>query len=182
MTKHHIVRSGDIPYRTVDGHTLLLDIIRPDPLPHGPMPIVLYLFGGAWMENNRTTEEQNRNAFLAAQGGLFTVGIDYRLSSQALFPAQIAGARAAVRWLRAHAHEYNADPGRIGVWGYSSGAHLAALLGTAADVPALDDTPDAGMPSCRVQAVATIAAPTDFLQMGGWYDEYMLVLMQALYG
>src|SRR2546430_9359526 len=117
------VRLEDIPYRTIDyignhsdhtggGLTLQLDMVRPDPLPPDPMPVVIYIFGSGWAENKRKDEEQNPAQFLAAHGGFCVVSIDYRLSSQAIFPAQIADARAAVRWLRAHAQTYHLDPER----------------------------------------------------------------------
>ena len=69
------------------------------------------------------------NVFLA-RAGFVTVSADYRLAPTSTFPAQLEDVRAAVRWLRAHALELGIDPGRIGVWGISAGAHLAALLGT----------------------------------------------------
>jgi len=158
---------NDVLYRAVDGAPLLLDIIRPDPIPVEPMPVLMYLFGGRWLSGNR---KQNRNELLPAGAGLFTVSIDYRLSHQAIFPAQIADARAAVRWLRAHADDYHIDPKRIGVWGYSSGGHLAALLGTAPEATVLDDGTAADGYSSRVQAVLTLSAPTDFLQAGGYHE------------
>lgn len=163
-----IVRIDDVPYRDIDDVSLRLDIIRPDPIPIEPMPVLIYLFGGRWMSGDR---KQNRNELLPADTGLFTVSIDYRLSHQATFPAQIADARAAVRWLRAHADDYHIDPARIGVWGYSSGGHLAALLGTAPDATALDDGAAANGYSSRVQAVLTLSAPTDFLQAGGYHED-----------
>lgn len=85
--------------------------------------------------------------------------ISYRLSRQATFPAQIEDAKAAVRWMRAHAAEYNLAPDRFGACGESAGGLLAALLGTASDVPTWGDGPAAG--SSRVQAVAALCPPTD---------------------
>lgn len=157
----------DIPYRTVGDTTLLAEIIRPDPPPAAPMPAVIYIHGGAWMYGDRTA---NRSAFLAARG-FFTVSIDYRSSLQARFPAQLEDARAAVRWLRANAARYQVDPERIGIWGHSAGAHLAALVGTSGRLPAIAEPVAPGEPTCQVQAVATLACPTDFLQMGGWHED-----------
>ena len=102
--------------------------------------------------------------------GFFTVSISYRLSGQATFPAQIEDCKAAVRWLRAHAADYHVDPARIGVWGHSAGAHLAALLGTSGDVPALEGTSGNAGRSSRVQAVVALAPPVDLGKMGGWHD------------
>lgn len=65
--------------------------------------------------------------------GYIVSSIDYRLSQDAKFPAQIEDCRAAIRWLRVHAAEYSIDPHRIVAWGDSAGGHLASLLGTAGD-------------------------------------------------
>jgi acetyl esterase/lipase len=61
--------------------------------------------------------------------GYAVASINYRLSSEAVFPAQLEDCKAAVRWLRAHADEFGIDPNRIGVWGASAGGNLAALVG-----------------------------------------------------
>lgn len=161
-----IVEINDVPFAAVDGITLRLNLRRPEPLPIAPMPIVLYIHGGAWMHNDRTVD---RSPFLDGCDFL-TASIDYRLSHQAIFPAQLHDAKAAIRWLRAHAAEYNADGSRIGVWGHSSGAHLAALLGTTGGLAGLEGNIGLVGPSSRVQAVAGISTPTDFTRLGGWHD------------
>jgi acetyl esterase/lipase len=165
------VRLEDIPYRTIDGQTLFLDLVRPDPLPPAPLPVVIYLFGSGWAENLRRDEEQNPARFLASHAGVCVASIDYRLSSQAIFPAQVADARAAVRWLRAHAETYHLDPERVGVWGYSAGGHLASMLGVTADVSDFNEDDEFLDISCRVQAVFTVSNPVDFLQLGTWHND-----------
>lgn len=160
-----------IPYRIINGQTLFLDIVRPEPLPATPLPVVIYLFGSGWAYNLRQEQDQNPARFLASHTNVCVASIDYRVSSQAIFPAQIADARAAVRWLRANAASYALDATRIGAWGYSSGGHLASLLGTAADDASLDDSADLKDISCRVQAVFSVSGPVDFLQMGGQHNE-----------
>lgn len=159
-----------IPYRTIKGKTLFLDLVRPDPLPATPLPVVVYIFGSGWSMALRQDQEQNPAQFLASNAPVCVASIDYRLSSEAIFPAQIADARAAVRWLRANAETYHLDATRIGVWGYSSGGHLASLVGTAADDESLDDSEDLKDISCRVQAAFTVSSPIDFLQMGGHHN------------
>ncbi len=161
-----IVEVNDTPFAEVDGITLRLNIRRPEPLPAAPMPAVMYIHGGAWMHGDRTVD---RNPFLDGCG-FFTISVDYRLSGQATFPAQLHDVKAAIRWLRAHAVEYHVDPARIGVWGHSSGAHLAALLGVTGDLADLEGDVGGAGPSSRVQAVAGISTPTDFSRMGGWHD------------
>jgi acetyl esterase/lipase len=92
--------------------------------------------------------------------------MNYRLSGEARWPAQIYDCKAAVRWIRANAREYKLDPERIAAWGGSAGGHLSALLGTSGNVRSLEDS-TLGNPdqSSRVQAVVDWFGPTDFSKM-----------------
>ncbi len=158
---------GEVPHRPPWEAPLHLDMLRPSPLPAAPAPAVIYLHGGGWAEGERSTALYPwLNPLLAAHGFL-TVSIDYRLSRFAPFPAQIHDAKAAVRWLRAHAKEYHINPDRIGAWGDSAGGQLAALLGVTADLPNLEGNCGSSGYSSRVQAVVTRSAPYDFLSTGG---------------
>jgi acetyl esterase/lipase len=96
-----------------------------------------------------------------APRGYAAASINYRLTGVAKWPAQIYDCKAAVRWLRAHAKDYNLDPDHFGVWGESAGGHLVAMLGTSGGVKELEG--DLGNPgvSSRVQAVCDWYGPTD---------------------
>src|SRR5436853_463217 len=65
----------------------------------------------------------------ACTAGCLAAAVNYRLSGEAPFPAALEDCKCAVRWLRAHAGEYNLDPARVGAYGNSAGGHLALLLG-----------------------------------------------------
>jgi len=91
--------------------------------------------------------------------------IEYRLSGEAPFPAQIEDCKAAVRWLRANAAKYNLDADRIGAWGHSAGGHLSALLGTSGGVQELEGNGDNMSYSSRVQAVRDVSGPADLLRL-----------------
>ena len=68
------------------------------------------------------------------------VCIEYRLSGEAIFPAQIYDCKAAIRFIRGNAEKYGFDPKRIAAWGgYYAGGHLSALVGTGAGVKELED-------------------------------------------
>jgi hypothetical protein len=95
--------------------------------------------------------------------GYVIVCLDYRLSEEAPFPAQIEDCKAAVRWLRAHAASYHLDPDHIGAWGHSAGGHLAALLGTSGGVAELEGDGDNSTFSSRIQALCDMSSPTDIL-------------------
>jgi acetyl esterase/lipase len=160
-----VKRIPDVVFSTPSGIPLYLDIIQPDPLPAEPMPAVIYIHGGGWQQGDRKGEQ---NLFLA-EHGFFTINIEYRLSAQAIFPAQIEDVRAAITWLREHATQYNIDAAHIGVWGHSAGGHLAALLGTSGDSTALPG--NGGSPhSQKVQAAIVISGPNDLSRMGGTHD------------
>jgi acetyl esterase/lipase len=98
--------------------------------------------------------------------GYAVAGVNYRLSGEALAPAQIQDVKAAVRFLRANATTYNLNPDKFGGWGGSAGGSLVALLGTSCGVAALEgaDLGNADQSSC-IQAVVDQFGPTDFLQM-----------------
>ena len=119
----------NIQYGEVDGIPLLLDMFCPFPIPAEPLPAVVYIHGGGWDGGQRSGGMAPWLSPLLATQGFLTVNISYRMSYQAVFPAQISDAKAAVRWLRAHAEHYHINSDRIGAWGFSSGGHLASVLG-----------------------------------------------------
>ena len=97
----------------------------------GAMPLIVWIHGGAWMEGSKN----HCPPLPWTRKGYLVASVDYRLSHEAKFPAQIKDCKAAVRWLRIHAEEYGIDPHRFVAWGDSAGGHLASLLGTAGNVP-----------------------------------------------
>ena len=127
----------------------------------GPFPLVIYIHGGGWVSGDKS-RVQSIGGVAFIDGGYAVASINYRLSGEAPFPAQIEDVKAAVRWLRANAAEYNLDPERFAAWGSSAGGHLAALLGTSGDVAEFDN-PELGNAdvSSRVQAVIDWYGPTD---------------------
>ncbi len=102
--------------------------------------------------------------------GYAVASIQYRLSHQAVFPAQIVDCKAATRFLRAHADQYNIDPERIGCFGQSSGGYLAALVGTSGNISKWERGNHLE-PSSSVQAICDWFGPTDFLRMNEMCSE-----------
>jgi acetyl esterase/lipase len=147
----------DIPYRTADGHKLVLDIFRPKGV-KGPMPGIVMIHGGSW--NSGSKEQVQAVAEPMAKQGYVVANINYRLAPASKWPAQIEDSKAAVRWLRRNAKEYGVNPARIGAVGFSAGAQLAALLGTTTDDEYRDG--DAADVSSTVQAVIAVSGPFDF--------------------
>lgn len=149
----------DIEY-VPDGHQRQkLDLYLPAQTNHS-LPLVIWVHGGAWRGGSKNDCPARR--FVAR--GYAVASIGYRLSQHAVFPAQVEDCKAAVRWLRAHAKEYQLDADRFGAWGSSAGGHLVALLGTTGDSKEFDHGPNLEF-SSRVQAVVDFFGPTDLLRM-----------------
>jgi acetyl esterase/lipase len=157
----------NIPY-SPDHIRHKLDIYLPEPSPN-PLPVIVWIHGGGWQSGDKSSAATKAQPLLDM--GFAVVGINYRYSSQAVFPAQLHDCRGAIRWVRAHADDYGLDPDRIGVWGSSAGGHLVALLGTSGGVPAhfqvdLEGSVGGNLAySSRVQAVADYFGPTDFFNL-----------------
>ena len=131
------------------------------PKADAPLPLVIWIHGGGWEAGSK----EDAPGFGLLNKGYAFASINYRLSQEAKFPAQIEDCKAAVRFLRANAKKYNLDPDHIGVWGASAGGHLVALLGTTGSVKELEgDGPNKDV-SSAVQAVVDWFGPTDMLQM-----------------
>lgn len=135
------------------------------PAGEGPFPLVINIHGGAFkVGDKRMLDTPVKRALLDA--GYAVATINYRLSGEAVFPAAVLDAKAAVRFLRASAARYRLDPARFAAFGQSAGGNLASMLGTTGGVAEFDDAA-LGNPavSSRVQAVIDWFGPTDFLQM-----------------
>jgi len=110
--------------RNAAGRTLMARIYQPSG--PGPFPTLLDLHGGAWNAKDRRAEEPMDRAI--ASSGALVVAIDLTLASEAPYPASVQDANYGVRWLKAHAASWHGDAARVGVYGSSSGGHVAELL------------------------------------------------------
>jgi len=149
-------------FATINKRNLVLDLYRPKEQ-ENTLPVVVWIFGGAFRIDNKTV--QQHAATWLTQHGFAVAVISYRLSSEALFPAQVHDCKAAVRWLRANAEAYNLDTEHIGAWGPSSGGYLSTMLGVTGGVEALEGDIGNVEESSRVQAVVDFYGPSDFLKM-----------------
>jgi acetyl esterase/lipase len=166
---HMLCRDIEYARYSVDGESrsLLLDLYRPTQVGFPPYPLLIYIHGGGWMEGDKS----NCPAQIPVRRGYAVACINYRLSDEAIFPAQIHDVKAAVRWLRAHADLYILDTDRFGAWGDSAGGHLSALLGTSAGVPELEGEGPHLEESSAVQAVCDWYGPTDFFAVRPAFTE-----------
>lgn len=150
----------DEEYGRIGRRALHLEIARPKIPPADPMPVLLWLHGGGWRQGSH---RENYLSMLATNG-YFTASVEYRLSGEAHWPAQIEDVKLAVRWLRAHAQRFHINPDRIGVVGISSGGHLAACLGTMDASAGFDAAGGHTQFSSRVRAVVDLCGPVVFVR------------------
>lgn len=146
--------------RLPGGRSLHLEIARPAAPARGLLPAVIYIHGGGWWAGVYRPDPQ---VWLVPHGYV-VASIEYRLSDEAKWPAQIEDCKLAVRWLRRHAADYGVDSERIGCWGVSAGGHLAACLGTMAQERRFDQEGEPTDVSSAVKAVVDWCGPTDFTQ------------------
>ncbi|MBI1382674.1 MAG: alpha/beta hydrolase fold domain-containing protein [Planctomycetaceae bacterium] len=162
---------ADVVFATAPGGAeLALDLYLPDK-GGDPLPLLIYVHGGGWQTGSKFPCPAA--PFLDA--GFAVASVEYRLSGEAIWPAQIHDCKAAVRWLRANAGTYGLDPDRFGVFGPSAGGHLVSFLTTSGGVGAhrvgqlLVDLEgslgDHQAVSSRVQAAVSYFGPSNFLRM-----------------
>lgn len=139
---------------------LRLDVYEPPRRRTEIRPAVVLIHGGGWTSFDKSTM-RGMGQFLA-RFGFVAFAVDYRLfhGTENRWPAQLDDVQCAVRWVRANAATYGVNTDRIGAFGHSAGAQLAALLG-------IEDTRDNSDPalakySSRVQAVVDVSGPSDF--------------------
>jgi acetyl esterase/lipase len=128
---------------------VLRDVVYSSPLGYRPLsldvylpeaehpPVVLFAHGGGWRAGSRAVFVPHVSAADSFErivaAGFAVVSVDYRLSAEAHFPAQVDDVRAALAWVRASGDEYGFDGSRVVLWGESAGATIVALVGLEPD-------------------------------------------------
>lgn len=132
--------------------------------PAQPSPLVIWIHGGGWQSGTYNNAPPALSTLLSE--GFAVASIQYRLSGQAIFPAQIHDVKGAVRFLRSRADQYHLDVDRFAAWGSSAGGHLTALLATSSGVAELEGATGGNVDqSSHVQAAVDYFGPTDILSM-----------------
>jgi acetyl esterase/lipase len=172
----------DVPYVERGGRALRLDVAWPEG--GAPAPLVVLLHGGGWSAGSRASLHDEMRAW--ARRGYAAATVEYRLTQapRDVFPAAPADVACAVRFLRARAASYGIDPARVAAAGFSAGAHLASLLGTAAgaaDIEAACGDAAVDAASARLQAVVSYAGPQD-LRVNGPYTQEQAQLVTNFLG
>ena len=130
-----------------------------------PRPLLVFIHGGGWRGGSKDGGFRRLLPFLEA-GGYAGASINYRLTREARWPAQIHDCKAAIRWLKAHAKEFGYQSNKVAVWGTSAGGHLVAMLGVAGDVPALEGKLGEHLvQNSKVTCVVNYFGPSNLLTM-----------------
>src|SRR5262245_23398783 len=151
--------------RNAAGRMLMARVYRP--VGSGPFPTVLDLHGGAWNGKDRHAEEPMDRSL--ASSGLLVVAIDLTLAKEAPYPASVQDANYGVRWLKWKAPSWNGDPSRIGVYGSSSGGHVAELLAMRPNDPRYNKIPLPEAPKLDAK-IAYVAARSAISDTVGRYE------------
>ncbi len=159
----------DVPYAKIADRSLTLDLYLPTGNHERPCPTVVWIHGGAWRSGSKSdvpVKDWLKKGFSIAS-------IDYRLSPEARFPAQIHDIKAAIRFLRAKANDWSLDPQRFIVAGSSAGGHLACLTGVSADVAELEGTVGEHLDkSSHVQAIISFYGASNLQSILSQSTEY----------
>jgi acetyl esterase/lipase len=129
-------RSGELEYDNIvyscePGYRPLFLDLRVPQAGEAPHPLIVWVHGGGWIYGSRRRlpphlhENGVHDQMLGA--GYAVASVDYRLAREAGFPGMLLDLKAAIRWLRGHAAEFDVDPERVVLWGESAGAHLAVM-------------------------------------------------------
>lgn len=156
----------DLPYAETDNPRQKLDLFLPKTRKSDkPLPVIVFIHGGGWRGGDKSGGIGHVGRFVES-GEYAGASIGYRLTNEAQWPAQIHDCKAAIRWIKAHAKEYNLDATKIGVWGTSAGGHLVSFLGTSGDVKELEGTLGKHLDqNSTVTCVMNFFGPENFLSM-----------------
>jgi acetyl esterase/lipase len=163
---------GNIPYNNDTLPKHLLDIYLPAET-KGKLPLVIFIHGGGWLSNDKYADMGYMRKTVAEiiSHGYALASIDYRFSSQAVFPAQIQDCNRAVSFLYDNADRYGFDTKRFALMGFSAGGHLASLVGLSEN----NDIPAFYMPgtsnSFTFKAVVDFYGPSELILFPGANDE-----------
>lgn len=159
---------GNIPYANDTLKKHLLDIYLP-PTGKSSYPVVIWIHGGAWMSNDKYADMSYMTETLRGliDSGYAVASIDYRWSTQAIFPAQIQDCNQAIEFLYQNASKYKLNRDRFALIGFSAGGHLANLLGLSNNNKVKDFYPAGKRLHFKIKLVLDFYGPADFFTLKG---------------
>ncbi|GAA1826263.1 alpha/beta hydrolase [Agromyces salentinus] len=152
----------ELVFAEAGGRPLRLDLHLPAAVPDAPaapLPVIVFVHGGGWRTGTRHEfgPDVERTFERMAEAGFAVASVEYRLSDEAVFPAQVEDVAAAVRWVASEGPGLGLDPDRVVLWGESAGAALAALVGL---------SPRSGRADATIRGVIDWYGPTDIPALG----------------
>ena len=156
-----IKEKRDQVYCTMGERKLLLDVFYPAAKAKQKRTAIMIIFGGGWRSGNKS--QHHPLAQRLADSGYVCFTPEYRLSTEALYPAAVHDLKAALRWIRVNAKKYNVDENKIAVMGFSAGGELAAFLGVTTGNPAFEGTNCNLSKSSAVNAIIDLDGTLSFV-------------------
>lgn len=155
-----VIEKRNIMYCNAEKRLLYMDGFYPKQKSNKPRPAIMVIHGGGWRTGNRTQHYPLAQRLAAL--GYICYTPEYRLSTEALYPAAVHDLKSALRWMRTNAKKENIDTAEIAVLGFSAGGELAAFLGTTGDQPRFEGK-GCHQGSTRVQAIIDLDGTLSFV-------------------
>ncbi len=167
---------SDVPYAS-ESPSQVLNVYIPETGADGTYPVIVLVHGGGFAMETQNESLIQPVISKALEKGYAVVSVDYRKSSEAVFPSALSDVKASVRWIRANADKYGFDPENITIWGESAGAYLADMVALTPEVVALNgDVTENLEYSSAVRNVVSFYAPVEFYTMD---DEFIALGMSG---
>ena len=160
-----------VPIAGYNNVAMKMDILKPEK--DKKMPAIIYIPGGGFISANKDSYIQQRMKL--AQADYVVASIEYRVAPTVTFPQPLEDVKTAIRYLKAHAEQFNIDPNKIGVMGDSAGGYLAAITGTTNGIKQFDQG-DNLKQSSDIQGVVDLYGLSDLTKIG---DDYSQKVQQA---
>ncbi len=148
-----VAEKKGITFCTINHRNLLIDAFMPKEKTSDKRIAVIMIHGGGWRSGNRSQHYPLVESL--AHLGYVCFTPEYRLSTDALFPAAVYDIKAAIRWVKVNASKYHVDTSKIVIAGFSSGGELAAFMGTTGNIPLFEGC------DCSNGATTNVAAAVD---------------------
>ena len=177
--KGQITLHPDVPFaygveRGTQHYTLYMDILQPEG--KEPLPLIVFITGGGFIMSPKNNWIQQRMAL--AEAGYIVASIEYRHAPLSKFPLPVQDCKLAIRWLRAHAKQYNIDVNRVGVLGNSAGGYLSAFMGVTSGSREFDVGEYLDQ-SSEILCAADIFGISDLLTIGADYPPEIQALHRS---
>lgn len=150
------LKLNDTPFGERELHA---DVFTPKK--KGTYPAIVMVHGGGWRSGDKSL--QHAMGVRLAEKGFVTVSVEHQLSMEAKYPAAVHNIKAAIRWLRANAQQYQVDVNQIAITGCSAGGQLASLVGLTTGVAEKEGNMGYEQYSSDIQAIIDIDGVIDFM-------------------